>query len=188
MSQRLPQPFIDELLSRTDIVEIVSSRVKLKKTSGDYTGLCPFHNEKTPSFSVSAPKQFYYCFGCHASGNVITFLMKFDNVDFLEAVRILATKLGLDIPNEKEYESNKDKNKKFYSLMNKAKDFYKKQLKNSKTATSYIKERGISDQIIDEFSIGYASFNNDLSNLTSKENESFMVSLFRNFVAVLKNF
>ena len=91
----IPPAFIDELLARTDIVEIIEPKVALKKSGQNYSGLCPFHQEKSPSFSVSQEKQFYYCFGCQASGSALKFLMEFDRLDFVSAVETLAGRLGL---------------------------------------------------------------------------------------------
>ena len=95
---RIPQPFIDDLLNRVDIVDVVDKRVKLKKTGKNYSACCPFHNEKTPSFTVSQDKQFYYCFGCGASGNAVGFIMEFDKVGFIDSVEMLASNAGMQIP------------------------------------------------------------------------------------------
>ena len=101
MAGSIPRGFIDDLLAKTDIVDVVSSRVKLKKAGREYHACCPFHHEKTPSFTVSPKKQFYYCFGCHAKGNAITFLMEYDQLSFVEAIEELASRLGLDVPYER---------------------------------------------------------------------------------------
>ena len=100
MTGRIPQQFIDELLNRVDIVDLVNSRVPLKKTGREYQACCPFHNEKTPSFTVSREKQFYHCFGCGAHGTAIGFLMEYDNSSFVEAIEELAAREGLDVPRE----------------------------------------------------------------------------------------
>ncbi|MGL5531971.1 MAG: CHC2 zinc finger domain-containing protein, partial [Plesiomonas shigelloides] len=100
MAGQIPRAFIDDLLARTDIVDLVDARVKLKKQGKNYHACCPFHNEKTPSFTVSAEKQFYHCFGCGAHGNAIGFLMDFDRLEFVEAVEELASQHGLEIPRE----------------------------------------------------------------------------------------
>lgn len=100
MAGLIPQGFIDDLLNRTDIVEVVGARVKLKKAGKNWMACCPFHNEKTPSFSVSPDKQFYYCFGCGAGGNALGFIMDHDNLEFPEAVEELAKKAGVDVPRE----------------------------------------------------------------------------------------
>jgi DNA primase len=100
MAGRIPQAFIDDLLDRVDIVDVIDRRVKLKKTGKNYSARCPFHDEKTPSFSVNPDKQFYYCFGCGAGGNALGFLMDYENVDFPQAVDTLASGLGLEVPRE----------------------------------------------------------------------------------------
>jgi DNA primase len=100
MSGRIPREFIDELLVRVDIVDLIDSHVPLKKTGSNYVARCPFHTEKTPSFSVNQNKQFFYCFGCGASGNAISFLMDFNHLNFVEAVEDLATFAGVDVPRE----------------------------------------------------------------------------------------
>ena len=101
MAGLIPQSFIDNLLSRTDIVDVVDQRVPLKKQGNNYTACCPFHQEKTPSFSVNQERQFYYCFGCGAGGNAIGFIMDYDKIDFPIAVETLAKDLGLEVPHEK---------------------------------------------------------------------------------------
>ncbi len=100
MAGLIPQSFIDDLLNRSDIVEVVGSRIQLKKAGKNYTARCPFHNEKTPSFSVSPDKQFYYCFGCGAGGNALGFIMDHDHLDFPQAVEELARRAGLEVPRE----------------------------------------------------------------------------------------
>jgi len=95
MAGRIPEQFIDDVVARTDLVELIGSRLKLKKSGNNHTGLCPFHNEKSPSFSVSENKQLYHCFGCGASGNALTFLIEHDRLDFVEAIEQLANSLGM---------------------------------------------------------------------------------------------
>ncbi|MBP8237143.1 MAG: DNA primase, partial [Pseudomonas sp.] len=107
MAGLIPQSFIDDLLNRTDIVDVVASRIQLKKAGKNYTACCPFHKEKTPSFSVSPDKQFYYCFGCGAGGNALGFVMDHDQLDFLQAVEDLAKRAGMEIPREEGTRSNK---------------------------------------------------------------------------------
>src|SRR5579863_9489763 len=99
---RIPRAFIDDCLARTDLVDLIDKRVPLRKAGSNFSACCPFHNEKTPSFTVSAIKQFYYCFGCGASGNAISFLMEFDHLSFMEAIEALAQQAGLQIPQEVE--------------------------------------------------------------------------------------
>ena len=100
MAGKIPREFIDDLLARTDIVEIVDSRVRLKKAGKNYSACCPFHDEKTPSFTVSQDKQFYHCFGCGEHGNAISFLMDYDRLEFVEAIEELAKMHGLEVPRE----------------------------------------------------------------------------------------
>ena len=100
LAGRIPQHFINDLIDRADIVSVIDERVKLKKTGKNYSGLCPFHDEKTPSFSVSPDKQFFHCFGCQESGTVLTFLMKYERLEFVEAVEMLARDMGMEVPRE----------------------------------------------------------------------------------------
>jgi len=100
MSGKIPNPFIDELLNRVDIVDVVNRRVPLKKAGREFQACCPFHDEKTPSFTVSPQKQFYHCFGCGAHGSAIGFLMEYDNLGFIEAVEELAESIGIEVPRE----------------------------------------------------------------------------------------
>ena len=106
MKGSIPRPFIDDLLTKANIVDVVNSRVKLKKAGRDYQACCPFHHEKTPSFTVSEKKQFYHCFGCGAHGNAISFLMDYDKLEFVEAIEELAAMAGLEVPYEKRARSD----------------------------------------------------------------------------------
>ena len=162
MSGRIPREFIDELLVRVDIVDLIDSHVPLKKTGTNYVARCPFHAEKTPSFSVSQPKQFFHCFGCGISGNAISFLMNFSHLDFVEAVEDLAGFAGVEIPRESiEYqqEQKKEDLNSLYLLMEQVATFYMKQLRTSddgKKAVEYLKNRGVSGDCAGEFMLGYA--------------------------------
>ncbi|MDE0841968.1 MAG: DNA primase [Porticoccaceae bacterium] len=160
MSGLIPQSFIDDLLDRTDIVEIIGSRVEIKKAGKNHKACCPFHEEKSPSFTVAQDKQFYYCFGCGAGGNALSFIMEFDRVDFLPAVEALARQLGVDIPREPVPERSAVRNKdNIYSILGDSDRYYRQQLRqhpSAKTAVSYLKERGLSGQIAAQFGIGYA--------------------------------
>ncbi len=162
MSGRIPREFIDELLVRVDIVDLIDSHVPLKKTGNNFVARCPFHAEKTPSFSVNRKKQFFHCFGCGASGNAISFLMDFSHLDFIEAVEDLAGFVGVDIPRiSSEYkpeQKNEDLNS-LYLLMEQVTGFYVSQLRTSdagKLAVEYLKNRGVSSACADDFMIGYA--------------------------------
>ena len=156
--QRIPQSFIQDLLSRIDIVELIQSRVGLKRRGHNYLGLCPFHNEKTPSFTVSPAKQFYYCFGCGASGNAINFLMGFDCTEFIEIITDLSVQLGLKIPIETR-RSGSPELENYYNLLAKIASYYRQQLKRSLIAINYLKSRGLTGEIAKQFTIGYASSN-----------------------------
>jgi DNA primase len=162
MSGRIPREFIDELLVRVDIVDLIDSHVPLKKTGTNYVARCPFHAEKTPSFSVSQPKQFFHCFGCGVSGNAISFLMNFSHLDFVEAVEDLAGFAGVEIPRETiEYQSEQKKEdlNSLYVLMEQVAAFYVKQLRTSdegKKAVEYLKSRGVSGDCASDFMLGYA--------------------------------
>jgi DNA primase len=157
----IPQDFIDELLARTDIVDVVEQRVKLKKQGQNYSGLCPFHNEKTPSFSVSQDKQFYYCFGCQASGNALKFIMEFDRLDFVPAVEVLAANAGMEVPQVRSNESPEkvERRKSIYEILEQSSDFYKDQLRHHPSknrAVDYLKDRGLSGEIARDFMLGFA--------------------------------
>jgi DNA primase len=170
MAGRIPQDFIDGLLTRVDVVDIINTRVPLKKKGREYTACCPFHNEKTPSFTVSTTKQFYHCFGCGAHGSAISFLMEYDHMDFVEAIETLASQLGLEIPREGHSEAPKKKiSKNLYDLMQQAGRYYQQQLNESNTATTYLRERGLSEAISERFMLGYApsGWDNMLKHLTT---------------------
>lgn len=155
---RIPRAFIDDLLNRVDIVEVIDARIPLKKRGKEYWACCPFHGEKSPSFSVSQTKQFYHCFGCQQSGNAIGFLMDYDHLEFVEAIETLAQSIGLEIPYEQgrgAQQQNQEQNS-YYEVMRYCSDFYQTQLKQSPVAIDYLKQRGISGQTARDFAIGYA--------------------------------
>jgi len=162
MAGLIPQAFIDDLLSRADIVDVVDKRVKLRKTGKNYSGLCPFHQEKSPSFSVEPDKQFYYCFGCGAGGNAIGFLMNFDNLDFPQAVEALAADYGLDVPREATSRTEQVRQSRaalMLAQLDQANRFYQAQLRqhdNRQAAVDYLKARGLSGTIARDFMLGYA--------------------------------
>jgi DNA primase len=162
MSGRIPREFIDELLVRVDIVDLIDSHVPLKKTGTNYVARCPFHTEKTPSFSVNRNKQFFHCFGCGASGNAISFLMDFSHLDFVEAVEDLAAFAGIDVPRESvgyQVGQKKEDLNSLYVLMEQIAAFYVKQLRTSdegKKAVEYLKKRGVSGDCAGDFMLGYA--------------------------------
>ena len=171
MAGHIPRSFIDDLLARLDIVDIVDARVKLKKKGKNYGACCPFHNEKTPSFSVSQEKQFYHCFGCGVHGNAIDFIMEFERLDFVEAIEELASYLGLEVPREQRSgaittapRANSEQKRNLYDLMEGISQFYRSQLKLSanKPAIEYLKNRGLSGEIVQKFGIGYVADEWDL--------------------------
>jgi DNA primase len=155
MAGRIPQSFIDELLSRVDIVEVVDQRVTLKKSGSNYSACCPFHNEKTPSFSVSQSKQFYHCFGCSASGNAIGFLMEYDGMHFVDAIETLAESVGLEVPRDAQADKARDATKPLYTLMESVASFYQAQLRTSSAAIDYLKDRGLTGDTAKRFAIGF---------------------------------
>jgi len=161
MAGRIPRVFINDLLARTDIVDLIDARVKLKKQGKNYHACCPFHNEKTPSFTVNGEKQFYHCFGCGAHGNAIDFLMNYDRLEFVESIEELATAYGLEVP----YESGtgpsqleRHQRQSLYQLMTGLRDFYQQSLSQSSAAGAreYLATRGLSAEVIQHFSIGFA--------------------------------
>ncbi|CUU52875.1 putative DNA primase [Actinobacillus pleuropneumoniae] len=162
MKGSIPRSFIDDLVARTDIVELINSRVKLKKAGRDYQACCPFHHEKSPSFTVSQSKQFYHCFGCGAHGNAISFLMDYDKLEFPEAIEELAAMQGLEVPREnvmardgKPQASYKTK-RNLYELLEAISRFYQQNLTQDIPSQSYLQSRGLSPEIIARFEIGFA--------------------------------
>ncbi|EKD75261.1 MAG: hypothetical protein ACD_44C00190G0002 [uncultured bacterium] len=156
MTNTIPREFIDLLLSRIELVDLIDHRVPLrKKSSNNYFACCPFHTEKSASFSVSQKKQFYYCFGCGAHGNAIDFLMKYDRLSFPEAIEALAKEAQLEIPRSS-YVETKPIPADSYELLQKITQFYQQQLKISPPAIAYLKERGLSGEIAKQFAIGFA--------------------------------
>ena len=159
---RLPQAFLDDLLDRLDIVEVIDRRVKLKKAGKNYSACCPFHDERTPSFSVNPERQFYYCFGCGAGGNALGFVMDYERLDFREAVEGLAQSVGLEIPQEDPREGReapRDQNKPLYEALERASKFYEGALRQHPErhkVVNYLKGRGLTGEIARDFRIGFA--------------------------------
>lgn len=159
MAGRIPEQFIDDIIARSDLVEIINSRVKLKRAGKNYVACCPFHQEKTPSFTVSPQKQFYYCFGCGASGNAVGFLMDYDRLGFVDAIENLAKSAGVEVPREGGNQQKGPNLKPLYSLLEKASEYYQSQLKNPQVrerAVSYLKRRGLTGETAKQFGIGFA--------------------------------
>ncbi len=162
---------VDEIKNRLDIAEVISGYIKLKKAGKDYKALCPFHSEKTPSFSVSPSKQIWHCFGCNTGGDMFSFVMQMEGVEFADALRILAQKAGVTL--KKQDPQLRSQRSKLYEICQEAAEFFKENLKKSKAVQDYLKKRGISSKSIKEFRIGYASDSwnslyNHLTNLGHK--------------------
>jgi DNA primase len=155
MTGRIPDSFLDELVSRSDIVDVISARVPLKKAGREYKACCPFHNEKSPSFSVSAEKQFYHCFGCGAHGTVIGFLMQYEKMEFLDAVADLAQRAGLELPREAQVARDPG-SADLHELMLRAARFFEQNLADNARAQAYVERRGIDAKTCAKFSLGYA--------------------------------
>ncbi|MCP4128417.1 MAG: DNA primase [Gammaproteobacteria bacterium] len=158
MAGKIPAQFIDDLIDRVDIVDLINGRVQLKKTGRDYQACCPFHDEKTPSFTVSREKQFYHCFGCGAHGTAVGFLMEYDNMGFVDAIEELAQQQGLEVPREGGHSSGPDL-RPLYETLEHTTSFYGQQLRKhpqAQQAVAYLKERGLSGEIAAEFGVGYA--------------------------------
>ena len=155
----IPQSFISDLLNRVDIVDVVGKHVKLKKAGANYQGLCPFHQEKSPSFSVSPTKQFYHCFGCAAHGSAIGFMMEYSGLSYVDAIEDLARSAGLVVPREERSVRDVIKQKQAIALsevMNMASDWYAQQLKVSQRAIDYLKGRGLTGEVAKRYALGYA--------------------------------
>ena len=155
MAGRIPEAFISDLVARTDIVDIVQSRMELRRAGRDLTALCPFHDENSPSFTVSPTKQFYHCFGCGAHGNAIGFVMEYDGLSFVDAVEELARAAGVDVPREAG-PARPDGIDEVYAKLQECQHWYVRQLKNSPAAIQYLRDRGIDGETAKRFAIGYA--------------------------------
>ncbi len=161
MAGKIPQEFIDDLLTRVDIVDVIDARVPLKKAGQNFVARCPFHDEKSPSFTVSPSKQFYHCFGCGAHGTAIGFLMEYERMDFVEALKELASSAGVELPTTSRDTPSQgsDQTGRLYELLEKAARFYRQQLgkhPKAQEAVDYLKGRGLSGEIAADFGIGYA--------------------------------
>lgn len=152
----ISKEFTNEVLARVNIVEIIDEKIPLKKAGANYLACCPFHKEKTPSFSVNQNKQFYHCFGCGKSGNAITFLIEYERLNFVEAVSSLASLVGLQIPQQQGTFTQKQSHKNLYTLLNEISQYYQHELTRSKKAIAYLEKRGITKATIQHFKLGYA--------------------------------
>ena len=158
MAGHIPPQFIDDLLTRVDIVDIVDARVPLKKAGKNLHACCPFHNEKTPSFTVSPDKQFYHCFGCGAHGTAVSFLMEYDQMSFPESIQELADSVGMTVPTTQSFSASPAK-KNLYDLLDRVSQYYSQQLQThpqNAIFLDYLKRRGLSAEVIEKFGIGMA--------------------------------
>ena len=156
MSGLIPQHFIDDLIARADIVEVLGKRIQLKKAGREFKANCPFHDERTPSFTVSPAKGFYHCFGCGAHGTALGFLMEYDHMSFVEAVESLAGSMGIEVPRD-ESQRPAHRYDELFELLTKVERYYQANLKNNDVAKAYLKARGIDGATAKRFGIGYAS-------------------------------
>src|SRR6478736_5182240 len=153
---RIPDAFIDDLLARTDIVEVIASRVPLKRQGKEFASRCPFHDERSASFTVSPTKQFYHCFGCGAHGTAISFLMNYDRLEFLDAVDELAKRVGMEVPRDTQQRNQDSDTHDLYAALDAAAKFFRKHLAGSDKAKAYVERREISADIAERYGIGYA--------------------------------
>ncbi|MEP6483035.1 MAG: CHC2 zinc finger domain-containing protein, partial [Rudaea sp.] len=156
MPGRIPEQYIDELLARVDIVEVIEQRVPLKKAGRDWTARCPFHDERSPSFTVSPAKQFYHCFGCGAHGSAIKFLMEYDRLEFVDAVEDLSARVGLKVPYEGGRRAPQEDSTDLYALLGNCTTYYQRELTKNANARAYFEGRGLDADIIERFQLGYA--------------------------------
>ncbi|MCI7738075.1 MAG: CHC2 zinc finger domain-containing protein, partial [Lachnospiraceae bacterium] len=175
---RYSDDIIEEVRVKNDIVDVISQYVKLQRKGSSYFGLCPFHNEKTPSFSVSPAKQMYYCFGCGAGGNVFTFIMEYENFSFGEALKFLADRAGVELPQieySKEAQEQANQRNSLLEIQKAAASYFYYNLRreNGKTAYQYLKNRGLSDETMQKFGLGYSDkYSDDLYQYLKKQGYS----------------
>ncbi|MDP1698644.1 MAG: DNA primase [Xanthomonadaceae bacterium] len=153
---RLSDAFLDDLLARTDIVEVIGARVEIKRAGREYSGRCPFHDERSPSFTVSPTKQFYHCFGCGAHGTAIKFLMEYDRMEFLDAIEELAKRAGIEVPHDAVRRDSSEDSQPLYAALDAATRFFAEQLHTSSSARAYLDRRGVDEATRERFAIGYA--------------------------------
>jgi DNA primase len=178
MSERIPQDFIDDLIERADVSEVIGKRVEIKKAGKEYKACCPFHNEKTPSFTVSPEKGFYHCFGCGAHGTALGFLMDYERLTFVEAIEELAKMVGIPVPITKEDRVINKENNDLKSLLSRVSKHYEKNLKESTIAIEYFKSRGIDGKTARHYALGFAkkSYDDILKNFgkTDKDRKQLL--------------
>ncbi len=172
----IPQEFINELLARVDIVQLIDARVPLRKKGKNYIACCPFHSEKTPSFTVTPEKQFYYCFGCSVGGNAFSFLMEYEKLSFIEAVSLLAEQIGMEIPQPIRHQEVYRGSTHLYDVLEKVTQFYAKELRQNTLAINYLKQRGLSGEIAKKFNLGYAPAAWDTLLKTFKDTENLFAA------------
>ncbi len=178
MSTRIPQNFIDDLLTRIDIVELIDNYVPLRKKGTSYTACCPFHAEKTPSFHVSQVKQLYHCFGCGVGGNAISFVMAHEHLDFIETLKLLAARAGVELPKTNFLTQEQPANSLLYPILEQVTTYFQSALKQNQPAIEYLKNRGISGQMAKNFRIGYAanSWDNLYKNFSSQYKQNDLLN------------
>lgn len=157
MAGRIPEAFIDELIARADIAEIIGARIEIKRAGREYKALCPFHGEKTPSFTISPNKGFYHCFGCNAHGTALGFIMEYENLGFVEAVENLADLVGLEVPRETTQAPTRERHAAVYSVLAEADQIFRARLKTHEPAVEYLKARGIDGATAAKFGMGFAT-------------------------------
>lgn len=187
MAGSIPQPFIELLLERSDIQSVVGARIPLKKKGHDYWACCPFHNEKSASFSVSSQKGFFHCFGCGAHGNAIDFIRQFDNLSFTEAIESLASAAGMEVPRDEVASKRHESSRPLYNLLTKAKAYYTEQLNRhpmAQLARDYLRQRGLTPEIIQQYQIGFAP--PEKSNFSAQCNREEKESLLKLRMATQK--
>ena len=188
MAGRIPQQFIDDLINRADIVDVVDSRVALKKRGKEHIACCPFHNEKSPSFTVSQSKQFYHCFGCGAHGTALGFIMEYERLDFVDAIEVLAAEYHIDVPREQgSFNPQQDDKKPLYEVLEKASVNFANELKKTPRAVEYLKQRGLSGEIAKDFQMGYAPDSWDFTLGQLGQNEKDKAACLKSGLSIEKN-
>ncbi len=188
MAGRIPQQFIDDLINRADIVDVVDSRVALKKRGKEHIACCPFHNEKSPSFTVSQNKQFYHCFGCGAHGTALGFIMEYERLDFVDAIEVLAAEYHIDVPREQgNFTPQEDDKKPLYSVLEKAALSFAEELKKTPRAVDYLKQRGLSGEIAKDFQMGYAPDSWDFTLAQFSSNNDDKTACLKSGLSIEKN-
>jgi DNA primase len=188
MAGRIPQQFIDDLINRADIVDVVDTRVALKKRGKEYVACCPFHNEKSPSFTVSQSKQFYHCFGCGAHGTALGFIMEYERLDFIDAVETLAAEYHMEVPREQgTHERSQDDKKPLYEVLQQAALSYASELKKAPRAIDYLKQRGLSGEVARTFQLGYAPDSWDFILAQHNNNPSRQAACLKAGLTIEKN-